>query len=92
MIERKEGIHIVERRTVRAEMTTPPTPHRGESFASTRREIESAYSFARDYEERTGNTARLSIRIEQYRARQTETAYRDAIDTVLRRIHADRDK
>ena len=92
VVERKEGIHIVERRTVRAEMTTPPTPHRGESFASTRREIESAYSFARDYEERTGNTARLSIRIEQYRARQTETAYRDAIDTVLRRIHADRDK
>ncbi len=90
-IELKEGIHIVERRTVRAEMTTTPTPHRGESFASTRREIESAYSFAHEYEQRTGN-ARLLLRIEQYRARQTETAYRDAIDTVLRRIHADRDK
>jgi hypothetical protein len=87
-IERKEGIHIADRRAVNCELTTPPSPHRGEGYTGIRKEIEAAYAFELEYQ--SGKTNRLAERIETFLERHRETPYRVAIEAVRRRAISNR--
>jgi hypothetical protein len=82
-LERKEGLRVVERRIVVCELTTPPTPIRGDGYTAIRKEIEAAYAFTSEWE--SGRAVRLVERIDAFAQRHRETSYRAAIEAVRRR-------
>ncbi len=81
-IEIKDGVHIVEKRTVKCVMSSPPSPNRGEGYASIRKEIENAMSF--EAERASGRAPGLVRRIDEFERRHHETPYRIAIEAVKR--------
>jgi hypothetical protein len=84
-IEHRDGVPIVERRTLTMTMTSPPTPHRGDSYLAVRKEIEFALSFQQELSTRS---PRLLDKIESHLSRFRETPYRAAIDAVARSANA----
>jgi hypothetical protein len=94
-VERKDASTPVGRLAVRYEMK-PPTAHRGESYLRVRREIEYAWSFAAAADPLVPRAATLGPRpfeaiiakIEKYKTDHPPTAYREAIEAVLRRCEA----
>jgi hypothetical protein len=88
-VERKAGVHVAYRRTVRAE-AAPPAAVGGPVFEAARREIAFAWTFAADAAaaRTAADAARLADRIARYRRDHDPTAYRDAVDAVQHRLEA----
>jgi hypothetical protein len=83
-IEIKDGVHVVEKRTVRCTLTTPPTPNRGDGYSAIRKEVEAAVSFAAELD--AGRATRLLERLDVFEQRHRETPYRAALEAVRRRV------
>ncbi|QEL14578.1 hypothetical protein [Limnoglobus roseus] len=81
--ETKEGLHVIEKRTVRCVLSSPPSPNRGEGYNAIRKEIDAAVSFAADLD--AGRATRLSDRLDDFERRHRETPYRAALEAVRRR-------
>jgi hypothetical protein len=94
-IERKAGNDRIGWVVVQYEMK-PPTPHRGESYLRVRKEIEHAYAFAATADPLLPQAVQLGSKrfelmiaaIERYKKDHPATAYREAVDAVLRRCEA----
>lgn len=82
--EVKDGVHVVEKRTVSCTLTTPPTPNRGDGYAAIRKEVECAVQVTADLE--AGRTDGLLNVLDAFQQRHRETPYRAALEAVRRRV------
>lgn len=88
-VERTDGIGPIGQVEVKYQMTAPPVPHRGDSYAAARKEIEHAVSFAVQAETARGRDLELlRVRIDRHRADHPAGEFRAAVDAVSRRLDA----